>query len=177
MHRLAYRSGVTSAITAPTYNGFFGGLSTHFSLGAKHKLEEGAIRQEVTGLHVGVRHFGKKPGVSTQIAILRSLLLGDEKWWKEAAQVRLLHILMQRRYNFKPQGTIPLVVEAHSVDIIATLICLKKEIEESRSSRLKLTITGASEAHLLAKELREAGVGVILNPVRPFPYRWEDRRM
>lgn len=69
------------------------------------------------------------------------------------------------------------MIEAHSADIIATLLLLKKEIEEKRGSHLKLTITGASEAHLLAKELGEAGVGVILNPVRPFPYRWEDRRM
>jgi hypothetical protein len=142
-----------------------------------HKLEEGAIYQEVTGLHVAVRRFGKNPSVSTQMAVLRNLLLGDVKWWEEAAQVRMWYILMQCGCNCKSQGTIPLVVEAHSVDTIASLILLKKEIEETRNSCLRLTITGASEAHLLAKELGEAGVGVILNPVRPFPYRWEDRRM
>jgi hypothetical protein len=138
-------------------------------------LEEGAVLQKVTGLHVAVRHFGYTPSVSTQIAVLRKLLLGDEKWWKEAAEVRLS--MISCIYNVEFQGTIPLIVEAHSTDIIATLILLKKEIEETTKNQLKLTISGASEAHILAKELGEAGVGVILNPVRPFPYRWEDQSM
>ncbi|KAJ7039590.1 hypothetical protein C8F04DRAFT_1231394 [Mycena alexandri] len=67
-------------------------------------------------------------------------------------------------------------VEAHSADIIATLILLKKEVEHAKRQTIQLTITGAAEAHLLARELGEAGVGVILNPARSFPYRWEDRR-
>lgn len=40
-----------------------------------------------------------------------------------------------------------------------------------------MTIAGAAEAHLLAKELSKASVGVILTPARPFPYAWEYRRM
>lgn len=75
------------------------------------------------------------------------------------------------------QGIIPLVVEAHSADIIATLVLLKKEVERKEGNAIKLTITGAAEAHLIAKELGEANVGVIVNPSRPFPYVWEDRRM
>jgi hypothetical protein len=68
-------------------------------------------------------------------------------------------------------------VEAHSADIIATLIMLKKQVEGQKGDAIKLTITGASEAHLLAKELAAANVGVIVNPSRPFPASWEDRRM
>lgn len=75
------------------------------------------------------------------------------------------------------QGKIPLVVEAHSADIIATLIALKAEIESKSSISLQLTITGATEAHLLAKELGEAGVGVIFVPSRPFPKVWEMKRL
>ena len=75
------------------------------------------------------------------------------------------------------QGRIPLVVDAHSADIIATLILLKEEVEKVKGRPLKLTITGASEAHLLAKELGTANVGVIVNPARPFPTLFEDRRM
>lgn len=78
---------------------------------------------------------------------------------------------------FKYQGLIPLVVEAHSADIIATLILLKREVEAASGKSLKLTVTGASEAHLLARELGQAGVGIVLNPARPFPSAWEDRRM
>jgi len=75
------------------------------------------------------------------------------------------------------QGQIPLVVEAHSADIIATLVILKQQVEADTHKKIRLTITGGAEAHLLAKELGEANVGVILNPARPFPYVWEDRRM
>ena len=41
---------------------------------------------------------------------------------------------------------------------------------------LRLTILGGGEAHILARELGESGVGVILNPVRPFPADWDRRR-
>lgn len=75
LFRLAYRAGVTKAITAPTHYGFFGGLGTSFSLGAAHKLEFGAALQETTALHVTVRHFGSQPSISTQIAALRRMLL------------------------------------------------------------------------------------------------------
>ncbi|KDR75826.1 hypothetical protein GALMADRAFT_69126 [Galerina marginata CBS 339.88] len=161
---LAYRSGVTIGVTAPSHKRFFGGLATSFSLGAAHKLEEGAVVQEVTSVHVSVRHFSK-PSVSTQIAALRRLLLGPHKgdagtWFKKVKN-----------------GQIPLVVEAHSADIIATLIILKKEVEAETRGEMKLTISGGAEAHLLAKELGDANVGVLLNPARPFPYVWEDRRI
>jgi len=161
---LAYRVGVTSGITAPTHKNFYSGLGVSFSTGAAHRLEAGAIIQEVTGLHVSVRHFSK-PSVSTQIAALRRLLLGSEDgasgyWFKKVTK-----------------GEIPLVVEAHSADIIATLIILKKEVEAATRMTLTMTITGATEAHILAKELAQAGVGVILNPSRPFPYFWEDGRI
>ncbi|KAF8161156.1 carbohydrate esterase family 9 protein [Crassisporium funariophilum] len=161
---LAYRAGVTTAVTAPTHKGFYGGLATSFSLSASHRLEKGAIVQEITGVHMSVRHFSK-PSISTQIAALRRLLLGPAKgsagnWFKKVKS-----------------GEVPLVVEAHSADIIATLIILKKEVEHQTKNEIRLTITGATESHLLAKELGEANVGVILSPSRPFPYTWEDRRI
>lgn len=71
----------------------------------------------------------------------------------------------------------PLVVEAHSADIIATLLILKSEVEMRIRRSLRLTITGATEAYLLAKELADSGVGVILTPARPQPRNWESRRM
>ncbi|RDB24990.1 hypothetical protein Hypma_007852 [Hypsizygus marmoreus] len=161
---LAYRVGVTSGITAPSHYSFYSGLGVSFSLGASHKLEEGAVIEETTALHVSVRHFSN-PSVSTQIAALRRLLLGPSKgasghWFQKVKE-----------------GEVPLVVEAHSADIIATLIILKKEVEVEARKTIKMTITGGAEAHILAKELSEAGVGIILNPSRPFPYVWEDRRL
>ena len=71
----------------------------------------------------------------------------------------------------------PLVIEVHSADIMASLINLKKEIESKRGTLIRLTFAGASEAHILAKEIGAAKVGVILNPARPFPGTWKSRRM
>ena len=70
-----------------------------------------------------------------------------------------------------------LVVNAESADVIATLLRLKGEVEESTGRTLKLTIAGATEAHLLASELTAANVGVIVVPSRPFPNSWDQRRM
>ena len=74
--RLAYRSGVSTAVTSPISHGLLGGLGTHFSLGARHKLEDGAVLSDVTAVHVAVLHQDGGPSVSTQIAALRRLLLG-----------------------------------------------------------------------------------------------------
>ena len=84
-------------------------------------------------------------------------------------------VLIDLDYGF--QGKITLVVHTHSADIIATLIELKREVEHHTKARIKLTIAGGGEAHLLAKELGQAKVGVILNPVRPFPAAWASRRI
>ena len=72
---LAYRSGATTGVTAPSSEGFLAGLSTAFNTGLPHKLVKGAVLQDVTALHVAVGF--SSPSVSTQIAALRSLLLGQ----------------------------------------------------------------------------------------------------
>lgn len=75
------------------------------------------------------------------------------------------------------QGKFRIVVEAESADVIATLIVLKREVEEKTGARIQMTIAGATEAHLLAKELAAAKIGVVLVPSRPFPATWEQKRM
>ncbi|KAL0072430.1 hypothetical protein AAF712_000193 [Marasmius tenuissimus] len=161
---LAYRAGVTTAITAPMHSNFLSGLGTMFSTGSLHKLEKGAIIQGTTSLHVSVRHLGS-PSVSTQIAVLRRMLFhppeGD----------------LGHQFKRVVQGIIPLVVEAYNADIIATLVLLKKEVEYEHRTSIKMTITGGSEAHLLAKELANANVGVILTRPKPLPFVWEEKRI
>jgi hypothetical protein len=80
--RLAYRGGVTTAVTAPMGRGFLLGMGTAFSAGADHKLEKGAIVQPETAVHVHIARGGAV-SVSSQIAVLRRLLFhfgeeGDE---------------------------------------------------------------------------------------------------
>ena len=62
---------------------------------------------------------------------------------------------------------------------MATLIALKSEAERvlALSAPLKFTFSGAREAHLLAKEIGEAAIGVILTQPRPFPQTWDAHRM
>lgn len=97
---MAYRAGVTSAITAPLYDGFLSGLSVKFSLGAAHKLEKGAVIKDVVALHIGIR-MGGENSISTQVATLRHLLLGDVEgdlgaWFKKAAEVSTTHFTLAR---------------------------------------------------------------------------------
>lgn len=75
---IAYRSGVTTGVTAPDSSGFLAGLSTAFNTGASHKLIDGAVLQDDVALHVAIS-LSSSVSVSTQIATLRKLLLGDVK--------------------------------------------------------------------------------------------------
>ncbi len=89
---LAYRAGVTTGIVAPQTRGFLAGLNTAFSTGARHKLEMGALVQEAGAVHVAIHPIGS-PSVSTQIAALRHLLLGEtsgdvKEWFKKIKRVR-----------------------------------------------------------------------------------------
>ncbi|KAH9892482.1 hypothetical protein C8Q73DRAFT_732800 [Cubamyces lactineus] len=162
---LAYRSGVTLSVTSPLHDGWLSGLSVAFSPGAPHRLAQGAIVSDVVALHCTLGYGDPGPSVSTKIAILRRLLtervegdLGEQ---------------FQRAAN----GTIPLVVDVGSANIIATLISLKKEVELKAGSAMQFTITSASEAHLVADELAEAGIGVIVTPPRSYPYTWDEHRI
>ncbi|KAJ7512471.1 hypothetical protein B0H11DRAFT_1844256 [Mycena galericulata] len=160
---LGYRSGVTSAVTAPSSYGSLAGLSTVFSTVAAHKLVEGAVIQEVAALHVRLT-LNSGISVSTQIATLRAVLLGEGQG--DVAQ----------RFADVVAGKIPLVVEVESADVIASLLVLKKEVEAAKGHTIRLTLAGATEAHLLAKEIGQAGVGVIVKQ-RPFPAAWEQKRV
>ena len=75
------------------------------------------------------------------------------------------------------KGELTLVVNVESADIMASLVEFKKDFAEQDGDSIKLTFAGASEAHLLAKEIGEAGIGVLLTRPRPFPTVWEQRRM
>ncbi|KAI0251330.1 hypothetical protein BJV78DRAFT_1282605 [Lactifluus subvellereus] len=177
---LAYRAGVTVATSPPCAfftEPTFTGLSATFRTGAPHALAEGAVIQRISALHCVIRRPNvlmtqngpaQTPSISTRISALRRLLLadGDEragetaKWFVKAAD-----------------GALPLVVDVGSADVMAALLKLKEEVEQKRGSRMRLVFSGAAEAHLLAKEIGRARVGVILTPSRPFPETWDDRRI
>ncbi|KAJ6614998.1 hypothetical protein B0H10DRAFT_2164961 [Mycena sp. CBHHK59/15] len=154
----AYRSGVTTAVVAPMGNGFLRGVATAFDLGSNNSMAKGAIVQEETSLHISL-HSQMQASVSTQMAALRKLLS------EEGATGPWL------------RGEIPLVISVHNSDIMASLLRLKSEYDAVSDHRLRLTFSGAIEAHLLAKEIGAAGVSVILSPARPYPGTWDTRRI
>ncbi|KAF8750694.1 Carbohydrate esterase family 9 protein [Rhizoctonia solani] len=162
---LAHRAGVTTAVSAPVSSGLFSGASVAFRTGASHKLEDGAIVNSAPALHLTVGH-GSSVSVSTQIATLRRLLL------KNLAK-KGKHDLVAKALG----GQVPLVIKVHKADDMATLLELKSEIEDLTSVPLRLTFAGATEAHLIAKEIAEAGVGVIVIPSRSFPSNWDQARV
>ncbi|KAK7444035.1 hypothetical protein VKT23_015432 [Stygiomarasmius scandens] len=194
---LAYQAGVTKAITPPSganSGKFLLGLSVGFHTGAADALDahgelEAVIKDEV-GLHVSIQH-GTSVGVSTQVGVLRKLVLGGGGSWEDVRK-----------------GNLPFIIHVDNADIMATLTILKYEVEASLAGRLvtsefvtgpqtqlasssnstpetnhetqaklKMTFVGASEAHLLADEIARAGIAVILSPSRPFPRTWDARRI
>lgn len=88
------------------------------------------------------------------------------------------------------------MVDVVKADHIATLLLLKvgthllhgdsqnltprpptqKEIDAKTKKSLRLVLSRASEAHLLAKEISKAGVSVILTPARQVPGSWDQQR-
>jgi len=138
-----------------------GGLSAAFSLGSPIRLTTGAIIKPVAALHVSIVDYVKKPSISTQIAVLRSLLLG-----KGEGDVGAY-------FNKAAKGEIPLVIDTENADVIATLLSLKEEVEGIVDGGfIRLAIAGGAEAHLLAKELGEAHVGVLFTRPKAFPTTW-----
>ncbi|KAG2015465.1 hypothetical protein CC2G_008735 [Coprinopsis cinerea AmutBmut pab1-1] len=160
---LGYKAGATVGVTAPFGGKFLKGLSTAFDTGASHKLAKGAIVQEVTAVHVSLLYSEGVPSISTQIAALRNLLNGGGEGD------------LGKYFSRVAKGDLPLVIDVQSADIMASLIQLKEEIDKHHK-RVKFTFVGATEAHLLAKEIGEAGIGVILAPARPYPDQWRKKR-
>ncbi|KAH7889205.1 hypothetical protein F5I97DRAFT_486659 [Phlebopus sp. FC_14] len=155
---LAYRGGVTAAVTAPS-GSFLQGVSTAFSVGAAHVLQNASIQSDVA-LHMSITKNNAQ-SVSTQIAALRNLLLrvGEDDM---LTRVR--------------EGRSTLVVDVNSADIMASLLRLKKEYENQTGKHLRLTFAGALEAHLIATDIARAGVAVIVTQPKPYPETWDQRR-
>ncbi|KAI0889271.1 composite domain of metallo-dependent hydrolase [Annulohypoxylon maeteangense] len=142
-----YRSGVTRIVTPPLTTGFFHGISTLFRSGAKSVLDDGAIVKPSAGLHFTIGHGAKSyqtPSITSQISKLHDLLTVDKH----------IHPI----YESAAKGEIAVVIHTNNKDVIAHLIALKRE------TGAHIVIMGGSEAHLVASELAEADVPVIVAP-------------
>lgn len=84
------------------------------------------------------------PSVSARIAVLRRLLLADMD--ERAGETAVW-------FTRAAEGTLPLIIDVGSADVMAALLNLKEEVERKRGTRMRLVFSGAAEAHLLAKEI------------------------
>lgn len=181
----AFSHGVTRAITAPASNDDgHKGLSAGIRLAAKHALESHAIFSPEVALHYslapGVKQ-GKTPTFSSAVADLKAKLL------KAASQSSIAEKERSPEDKSLQQvvaGKLPLVIDVHSADAIASLLRIKADVEaaagnttaSSHQDKIRLVIFGGAESHLLAKELAAANVAVILSPVFAFSETWDQRR-
>jgi len=161
--RRAYESGVTAAVTPPLKgNAVLRGVSTGFKTGGKSAID-GFVRDDVA-LHVIIGQSAKgttNPTISSQIQDLKTMLVD--------------HVADNSTtlYGKVANGDMILVVHAHNRDDIAQIVKLK---QEPVLSNAKFTIIGGAEAWMIAKELAEAKIPVILSPWRCAPAQFESQR-
>lgn len=184
---VAYAHGVTRAISAPVIRGINArGLSVGFHTGAKNRLEEGALWNEQVALHYPLTLRAKDPSISKAFGDLKVKLLGavDDLNKNETAVPSLVESFEEKAYIARVvQGTLPLVLSAHSADTIASVIKLKHYVEylltltpSPPKKSLRVVVVGGTEAHLVATELASANISLVLAPLLPHAQSWDQRR-
>ncbi|KAK5126715.1 hypothetical protein LTR85_009649 [Meristemomyces frigidus] len=180
--KAAYAHGVTQAISAPAFkDGGHKGVSVGFQTGAVHALEEGAVWNNEVAAHYTLTlaaKQGKTPSLSSAVNELKTKLLKAV----DANETDSRLSLEDRKLREVVAGKAPLVIDVHSADIIASVLRMKVEVEAALTTKsltgegIRLIIYGAAESHLLAAELAAADVSVILAPLLPYRFTWDQRR-
>jgi imidazolonepropionase-like amidohydrolase len=181
---VAYSHGVTKAISAPTfYYGGFKGVSAGFLTGASNTVEDGAVWKDEVALHYALTKTDKAPSLSAAVGQLKTKLLNAI-----TANTTTDTSLETRWLKQVLSGSLPLVINVHSADTIASLLRLKSDVEaavaatnpnlntENNPHPLNLILHGAAESHLLATSLAAANISVLLAPFLAFSESWDQRR-
>lgn len=189
---VSHRYGVTKAISAPKFasGGTHHGTSVGFKTGASTAREPGAVFARDAALHYTLdpsakRGDGGPPSMSGAVGELRRKLMkavpcllsgadttNDDEFPEDAFLCQVI------------KGKMALAITVHSADTIAAILDVKDAVEEAifnlgnaeRETKLRIVIVGGAEAHLLADELSNTDVGVILAPLLSFATSWDQRR-
>jgi hypothetical protein len=185
----AYAHGVTRAISAPNEYGFEArGVSAGFRTGASNSLEKNAVWADEVGLHYVLTLAAKGEAtvsISAAIASLRGKLLDAVNDNATVTDVPNKESYAEMTFLKRVvNGTLPLVLAAHSANTIASIIRLKATVEtaisnttpSSNKPKLHVVVIGAAEAHLVATELATAKIPVILAPLQPHQGSWDQKR-
>jgi len=172
---VAYRYGVTKAISAPKYGGggTHHGTSAGFLTGSTTALENGTVFASDVAVHYTFAHGERGGGtVSASIGALRRKLFEAAALKEAPADKYSESAFLQKVVN----GSLPLAITAHSADIIASVLKVKAAVDASTKSSIRLVILGGAESWLIAEDLAEAKVGVVLSPLLSYRTTWEERR-
>ena len=160
--------GITLSLTTPSSSGLFSGLTSVFSLSGS--LENSLVNSNIA---LSANISGGEDSMAAKVQLLRdslslSALIGSKKY------------LEIHRESFLPDGVnystrdllslkrvvdkeIPLVVTANRASDILTLI------DFAKINHINLIINGAEEGWRVSKQLSEARVPVILQPIDNIP--------
>ncbi len=160
--------GITLSLTTPSSPGLFSGLTSVFSLSGS--LENSLVNSNIA---LSANISGGEDSMAAKVQLLRdslslSALIGSKKY------------LEIHRESFLPDGVnystrdllslkrvvdkeIPLVVTANRASDILTLI------DFAKINNINLIINGAEEGWRVSKQLSEARVPVILQPIDNIP--------
>ncbi|KFA52757.1 hypothetical protein S40293_00862 [Stachybotrys chartarum IBT 40293] len=173
--------GVTRAISAPKFAGgnTHHGTSVGFLTSAKTSLEEGAIFIPDVAVHYTLDlHVRRATSYSAAFGGLRQKLIVAA-----TSAAPFIDPFSEAAYLKKVlNGELVLALTINGVEGIATALRIKSEVESllatsSAAPKIRLAIIGGAESHLVAKELAEADVGVILSPLQSTGGAWDQRRV
>ncbi|KAH7144490.1 hypothetical protein B0J13DRAFT_555361 [Dactylonectria estremocensis] len=177
---VAARYGVTRAISAPTFSGggTHYGTSVGFSTSALTSLEEGAVFASDLAVHYTLDvHIRAVTSYSAAFGALRTKLLRAA-----TSTDPVLDPFSEQAYLKKVlNGERVLALTINSADGIATALQIKSQVEDlllaTRTvNKIKVAIIGGAEAHLVASQLAEASVGVILTRLQSTGESWDEHR-
>ncbi|KAK8136627.1 hypothetical protein PG984_004567 [Apiospora sp. TS-2023a] len=153
--------GVTRVITPPELgsDGMLQGVSVGLRTSGTRTLLDGGIFRDDVGLHVVIGDANKVQGsVSQAIQALRPILRDNKGKGNVSA------------YGLVADGQMPLLVSVVNLAATQQIIAIKRDFP-----KVNIVLNGGHAAPLVAKELAEAGIPVILSATRPGFATWEGK--
>jgi len=145
------RAGVSKAVTAPIGELFLKGISTYIDLSSHKNLDRTILKRDVA-IHFNIGRTAKNgnvPSISSQIKHLRNFLINKPLKYKD----------------------LPIAIHTHNAEIMKHIIMLKRNEFPGEN----FVIVGAQESYLIADELADAHISVILAPWRCTAKFWDNR--
>ena len=161
--------GITVSLTSPSSSGLFSGLTSAFSLSGS--LEESLISSNIAlSANIG----GGEDSMAAKVQLLGdSLTLSAFVELKECLEMHHNKSSLPDGVNYSCRDLfalkkvvdkkIPLVVRANRASVILTLI------DFAKTNNINLIINGAEEGWRVSKQLAEAEIPVILQPIDNIP--------